>query len=56
MVIGPCKMGSTSPDQNPDIALQRTVYDQGKPPCDKDTHVDILEDIITWINNVFTGS
>ena len=38
---------------NPDIALRRTAYDdQGKPPCDEDTRVDILADITTWVNDV----
>ena len=38
---------------NPDIALRRTAYDdQGKPPCDEDTRVDILVDITTWVNDV----
>ena len=42
---------------NPDIALRRTAYDdQGKPPCDEDTRVDILDDITTWVNDVSPGS
>jgi len=37
---------------NPDIVLRRTAYDdQGKPPCDEDTCVDILADITTWVND-----
>jgi len=42
---------------NPDIALRRTAYDdQGKPPCDDDTRVEILADITTWVNDVSPGS
>ena len=42
---------------NPDIALRRTAYDdQGKPPCDEDTRVDILANIVTWANDVSPGS
>jgi len=42
---------------NPDIALRRTAYDdQGKPPCDEDTRVDILADITTWVNDISPGS
>jgi WD40 repeat protein len=38
---------------NPDIALRRTAYDdQGKPPCDEDTRIDILAQITTWVNDV----
>ena len=42
---------------NPDIALRRTAYDdQGKPPCDEDTRVEILADITTWVNDISPGS
>ena len=42
---------------NPSIAPRQTAYDdQGKPPCDDDTRVEILADITTWVNNVSTGS
>jgi len=42
---------------NPDIALRRTAYDdQGKPPCDQDTRVNILADILTWVNDVSSES
>ena len=42
---------------NPDIALRRTAYDdQGKPPCDDDTRVDILADILAWVNDVSSES
>jgi len=42
---------------NPSIALRQTAYDdQGKPPCDDDTRVEILADITTWVNDVSSGS
>jgi hypothetical protein len=39
------------------VALSNTAYDdQGKPPCDEDTRVDILADIKRWVDDVSEGS
>jgi len=39
------------------IALSNTAYDdQGKPPCDEDTRIEILADIKRWVNDVSAGS
>jgi len=41
----------------PEIALRRTAYDdQGKPPCDKDTRVEILKDITDWMADLSAAS
>ena len=42
---------------HPEIALHRTAYDdQGKLPCDTDTHLKILADITNWVNDVSSQS
>ncbi|KAG6916017.1 hypothetical protein DXG01_008785 [Tephrocybe rancida] len=34
-------------------AVQNTSYvEQGKPPCDKDTRVDVLKEIVAWVEDV----
>jgi hypothetical protein len=39
------------------VALSNTAYDdQGKPPCDEDTRIDILTDIKRWVDDVSEGS
>jgi len=39
------------------VALSNTAYDdQGKPPCDEDTRVEILADIKRWVNDISSGS
>ena len=39
------------------VALSNTAYDdQGKPPCDEDTRVEILADIKRWVDNVSAES
>ncbi|KAF8064412.1 quinon protein alcohol dehydrogenase-like superfamily [Lyophyllum atratum] len=38
-------------------AIGNTSYDkQGKPPCDKETRVDILKEIMGWVEDVAPGS
>jgi DNA replication protein DnaC len=39
------------------VALSNTAYDdQGKPPCDEDTRVEILKDIKRWVDDVSDSS
>jgi len=39
------------------VALSNTAYDdQGKPPCDEDTRVEILADIKRWVDDISSGS
>jgi DNA replication protein DnaC len=39
------------------VALSNTAYDdQGKPPCDEDTRVEILADIKRWVDDVSAES
>src|SRR5258708_9288681 len=39
------------------VALSSTTYDdQGKPPCDEDTRVEILADIKRWVDDISSGS
>ena len=42
---------------NPEIALRRTAYDdQAKLPCDTDTRLEILADIINWVTDISSQS
>ncbi|RDB17108.1 Vegetative incompatibility protein HET-E-1 [Hypsizygus marmoreus] len=38
------------------VVANPTYVDQGKPPCDKDTRVAVLADIMAWINDVTEAS
>jgi len=39
------------------VALSNTAYDdQGKPPCDEDTRVEILAVINRWVDDISSGS
>jgi len=39
------------------VALSNTAYDdQGKPPCDEDTRIEILADIKRWVDDISSES